>query len=67
MSSISIKSNNKSLYSIDETKLDEKLVKDILNKNIDKKIMIILKNTNENKVVSKFQNYKNILCYFYLN
>ena len=45
MSSISIKSNNKSLYSIDETKLDEKVVKDILKKNADKKIMIILKNT----------------------
>jgi len=60
MSSISIKSNNKSLYSIDETKLDEKAVKDILNKNNNKKIMIVLKNTNENNVVSKFQNYKNV-------
>ena len=60
MSSISIKSNNKSLYSIDETKLDEKVVKDILNKNSDKKVMIVLKKTNENVIVSKFQNYKNI-------
>ena len=60
MSSISIKSNNKSLYSIDETKLDEKTVKDILSSNTNKKIMIVLKNTNENNVVSKFQNYKNI-------
>ena len=60
MSSISIKSNNKSLYSIDENKLDEKAVKDILNKNTNKKIMFVLKNTNENNVVSKFQNYKNI-------
>jgi len=35
-------------------------VKDILNKNTDKKIMIILKNVNDNDVVAKFQNYKNI-------
>ena len=60
LSSIFIKSNSKSLYSIDETKLDEKSIKDILNKNAEKKIMIVLKNTNKNDVVSKFQNYKNI-------
>src|SRR6056300_1364179 len=55
LSSISIKSNSKSLYSLDETMLDFNSVKDILNKNSSKKIMIILKNTNENSVVSKFQ------------
>ena len=55
-----IKRNNKSLYSIDESKLDETTVKDILHKNTNKKIMFVLKNTNENDVVSKFQNYKNI-------
>jgi large subunit ribosomal protein L4 len=60
ISSISLKSDNKSLYALDESKLDVNAVKDILNKNTNKKIMIILKNTNDSEVVAKFQNYKNI-------
>ena len=54
MSSISIKSNNKSLYSIDENKLDEKAVKDILNKNTNK----IHKSVNSGVLYQEFNSYK---------
>ena len=60
VSSIVSKSNNKSLFAFDEDKLDEKNISDFLKKNPNKMIIFVLSNINENKLTTKFQNYKKI-------
>ena len=60
VSSIVSKSNNKTLFVFDEEKLDEKNISDLLKKNPNKMIIFVLSNINENKLTTKFQNYKKI-------
>jgi large subunit ribosomal protein L4 len=59
-SSLIIKSNNKSLFSFDEDKLNEQSVKDLATKNMNKLIVIVLKDLAKNDLAKKFRNYKNI-------
>ena len=60
ISSISLKSDNKSLYVFEEESLSEKFIKDFIIKNPNKNIILILKDPNKYDVCIKMRNYKNI-------
>tara|TARA_Y100000996_G_scaffold290395_1_gene229461 strand:- start:3112 stop:3681 length:570 start_codon:yes stop_codon:yes gene_type:complete len=60
ISSISLKSDNKSLYVFEEESLSEKNIKDFIIKNPNKNIILILKDPNKYDVCIKMRNYKNI-------
>tara|TARA_B100000073_G_scaffold326990_1_gene312195 strand:+ start:102 stop:671 length:570 start_codon:yes stop_codon:yes gene_type:complete len=60
ISSISVKSDNKSLYSFEEDNLTEKNIKELISKNPNKNIILVLKDLYTNKVYKKMKNYKNI-------
>tara|TARA_B100000965_G_scaffold161167_1_gene134292 strand:+ start:95 stop:664 length:570 start_codon:yes stop_codon:yes gene_type:complete len=63
ISSLSVKSDNKSLYIFEEDTLTEKNIKDLLSKNKNKLITLVLKDPVNNTTSTKLQNYKNL--YFY--
>ncbi len=63
LSSLSVKSSNKSLYIFEEDSLTEKNLKDLLTKNKNKVITLVLKDPFNNEVTSKLQNYKNLSFY----
>ena len=63
VSSLSAKSNSKSLYIFEEDKITEKGLKDVISKNNNKKITIILKDLTNNAISNKLQNYKNLSFY----
>ena len=60
ISSLSVKSDNKSLFIFEEDSLSEKNIIELLTKNKNKLVTLILKDPLINKVSTKFQNYKNL-------
>ena len=48
------------MFIFDEDKLDEKNIYDLIKKNKNKMIIFVLSNITENKLVTKFKNYKKI-------
>jgi large subunit ribosomal protein L4 len=63
ISSLSVKSDNKSLYIFDEDNLNEKNLKELLSKNQNKLITLILKDPLNNSASNKLRNYKNLSLY----
>ena len=59
-SSISLKSDNKSLFVFDEKNLTEKTLKDLILKNANKNIILVLKDPSKSEVCLKMRNYKNL-------
>ena len=59
-SSLILKSNSSSLFSFDESKLTEESIKNLISKNANKLIVIVLKDLTKNDLAKKFRNYKNI-------
>ena len=60
ISSLSVKSDNKSLYIFEEDSLTEKSLKELLSQNQNKLITLILKDPLNNTASTKLQNYKNL-------
>ena len=63
ISSLSLKSSNKSLFVFEEDNLNEKNIIDLLLKNKNKFITLVLKDPFNNKLYTKLQNYKNLTFY----
>ena len=63
ISSLSVKSDNKSLYVFEEDNLTEKNLKDLISNNKNKLITLVLKDPFKNKTSIKLQNYKNLSFY----
>lgn len=62
-SSLSVKSNNKSLYVFDEEALTEMSLKTLITSNLNKKITLVLKDLSKNSVYAKMKNFKNLNFY----
>ena len=60
---MSVKSDNKSLYIFEEDNLTEKSIKELLSKNQNKLITLILKDPLNNTASNKLQNYKYLSIY----
>ena len=63
ISSLSVKSDNESLYIFEEDSLTEKSLKELLSQNQNKLITLILKDPLNNSASTKLQNYKNLSFY----
>ena len=63
LSSLSMKSEKKSLYIFEEDSLTENSLKELLSQNQNKLITLILKNPLNNTASTKLQNYKNLSFY----
>lgn len=57
-SSLSSKSSNKSLFVFDENSLTEQSIKDLMTKNSNMKISLVLKDLPKNSVYTKLKNFK---------
>ena len=60
LSSLSLKSDLKSLFSFEEESLSEKNIKELISKNPHKNITFVLKNPSKNDTCLKMKNFKNI-------